>query len=285
MNKIRVIGVPEHYNIPWQLCIKENLFLEAGLNVFWQDVQEGTGKMCQQLRENETDIAIVLTEGIIKDICLGNPSKIIQKYVESPLIWGVHTSSKNSNLSVDYIENKRFAISRFGSGSHLMSYVYANQKNWSKDDLSFEIVNNIQGAVEALSDNRAQLFLWEKFMTKPLVDKGLFNRLDECPTPWPCFSIAVREDFLNENYDKVQALLKVINKMTISLKSITNIIEIIAKSYDLKSEDVELWLNETTWSQENFSEGVFENIQNDLVKFDVIDRKSSYKHLIATINV
>ena len=35
----------------------------------------------------ETDIAVILTEGIIKDIAAGNPSKIVQVYVQSPLIW------------------------------------------------------------------------------------------------------------------------------------------------------------------------------------------------------
>jgi hypothetical protein len=25
------------------------------------------------------------------------------------------------------------------------------------------------------------------------VDKGIFRRIGDCPTPWPCFVIAVRE--------------------------------------------------------------------------------------------
>jgi hypothetical protein len=41
-------------------------------------------KMCQMLRDGETDIAVILTEGIVKDIVAGNPSKIVQVYVESP---------------------------------------------------------------------------------------------------------------------------------------------------------------------------------------------------------
>jgi actin-like ATPase involved in cell morphogenesis len=41
----------------------------------WTDVPEGTGKMCQMLRDGETDIAVILTEGIVKDITAGNPSK------------------------------------------------------------------------------------------------------------------------------------------------------------------------------------------------------------------
>jgi hypothetical protein len=56
-------------------------------------VPEGTGKMCQMLRDGETDIAVILTEGIVKDITAGNPSKIVQVYVDSPLIWGIHVAA------------------------------------------------------------------------------------------------------------------------------------------------------------------------------------------------
>ena len=30
--------------------------------------------------------------------------------------------------------------------------------------------------------------------TKPLVDNGIFRRIADCPTPWPCFVIAVRDN-------------------------------------------------------------------------------------------
>jgi hypothetical protein len=35
-------------------------------------------------------------------------------------------------------------------------------------------------------------------MTKPLVDKGIFRRIGDCPTPWPCFVIAVRDEILEK---------------------------------------------------------------------------------------
>ena len=46
----------------------------------------GTGDMCQALRLKEIDIAIVLTEGIVRDIN-NKSSKILQTYVETPLSW------------------------------------------------------------------------------------------------------------------------------------------------------------------------------------------------------
>lgn len=87
MKSLRVAGVPEHFNLPWHLADEEGAFESAGIDLQWIDVPEGTGKMCQMLREDETDMAVILTEGIIKDICDGNPSSIVQTYVESPLSW------------------------------------------------------------------------------------------------------------------------------------------------------------------------------------------------------
>jgi hypothetical protein len=48
------------------------------------------------------------------------------------------------------------------------------QQGWDKSSLHFEIVSNLDGAREALragpdTEPRANGFLWEKFMTKPLV--------------------------------------------------------------------------------------------------------------------
>ena len=60
--QIRIGGVPEHFNFPWHMCIENSEFNEAGIDLQWTNVPEGTGKMCQMLRDNETDIAIILTE-------------------------------------------------------------------------------------------------------------------------------------------------------------------------------------------------------------------------------
>jgi ABC-type nitrate/sulfonate/bicarbonate transport system substrate-binding protein len=283
MTNIRIVGVPEHFNLPWHLCIKDQSFDHEGIKVIWQDVPEGTGKMCEMLKQDETDVAIILTEGIVKDIQKGNDSKIIQKYVESPLIWGVHVCGESKYNNTDEILPKHFAISRLGSGSHLMSYVYANQKKWLNDELSFEIVNNIQGAAEALKNKKANLFLWEKFMTKPLVDNGLMKRLDECPTPWPCFSIAVRTDFLEKNKPVIKSLLRIINQKTLLFKDIPNIIGIISEKYQLKKNDVKLWLKDTEWSQENFTKKQFNKIQADLLNYHVIEQKSKFQDIVINV--
>ncbi len=74
MTTIRIAGVPEHFNLPWHLAIENGDFKKEAIDLQWTDVPEGTGKMCQMLRNNETDIAIILTEGIVKSLLTSTPS-------------------------------------------------------------------------------------------------------------------------------------------------------------------------------------------------------------------
>ncbi|NNJ56705.1 MAG: ABC transporter substrate-binding protein, partial [Bacteroidia bacterium] len=92
MKKIRVGGVPEHFNYPWHYGIQNSIFKKNDLAVEWQDVKGGSGAMCSMLEKNELDVALVLTEGIVKHIHNGGTARIIQLFVKSPLIWGVHSS-------------------------------------------------------------------------------------------------------------------------------------------------------------------------------------------------
>jgi len=271
MKQVKIAGVPEHFNLPWHLCLENGEFEKENIDLQWTDVPEGTGKMCQMLRDEETDIAVLLTEGIIKDIVGGNPSKIVQIYVESPLIWGIHVAAHSDFQTLSDLENKKVAISRLGSGSQLMAYVNAKNQGWSTDTIPFEIVNTIDGAVTALTNGTADYFMWEHFMTKPLVDRGIFRRIADCPTPWSCFVLAVREDFLNENPSVIAKILENINQKTSGFKAIPNIVRRLASTYNQKPEDIEEWLSLTEWSQKNIALTMVENIQNQLFEIGIID--------------
>lgn len=273
MKTIKIAGVPEHFNLPWHLCIDEGEFEEVGIDLQWTDVPEGTGKMCQMLRDGETDIAVILTEGIIKDIAAGNPSKIVQVYVQSPLIWGIHVDAKSGYKELSDVKNKKIAISRMGSGSHLMSIVNAQNQHWETENLEFEIVNTINGAVESLTNGTADYFMWERFMTQPLVDKGIFRRIAECPTPWPCFVIAVRNEVLEENPKIIEQILEIINTTTEEFKLIPSIDRTLASKYNQELAAIQEWLKLTRWSQKQMTNETLEKIMEQLLKLQIIDKK------------
>lgn len=277
MKTIKIVGVPEHFNLPWQMCIENGEFEDTGINLEWTDIPEGTGKMCQMLRDGETDIAVILTEGIVKDIVAGNPSSIVQVYVKSPLIWGIHVAAHSDYKTLSDLENTKAAISRYGSGSHLMSYVNAQNQNWDTNNLQFEIVNTIDGAVEALTNEKADYFMWERFMTKPLVDNGTFRRVADCPTPWPCFVIAVRNEVLENQPHIIEQILDVINATTEEFKLIPSIDRTLASKYNQKIEDIQEWLSLTQWSQKKLDKTTLEKVQSQLYSLNIIEKKLPFE--------
>ncbi|AIM61726.1 ABC transporter substrate-binding protein [Cellulophaga lytica] len=273
MKTVKIIGVPEHFNLPWHLAIEENAFKDRGINLEWTDIPEGTGRMCQMLADNETDIAIILTEGLVKSITAGTKAKIVQEYIATPLLWGIHVGVNSKYQTIEDLINTKAAISRFGSGSHLMAYVNAQDEGWDTSKLQFEVINNLDGAVEGLTKGTADYFMWEHFTTKPLVDNGTFRRVADCPTPWPCFVIAATDSFITENSGTLQHILEVINMYTEEFKTIPSIDRTLANRYEQKLDDIQEWLSKTRWSQSQLNTKTLEKVQDTLLSLDLIDKK------------
>ena len=281
MKNVKIGGVPEHFNLAWYLTLKNGEYKAKDINLRWHDYYGGTGAMCKALRNGEIDMAVILTEGIIKDIIDGNPSKIVQTFVQSPLIWGIHVANDSRYKSVDDLKGTRAAISRYGSGSHLMAYINAENNQWNLEkDLQFEVIKNLNGAIEGLTEGVADYFMWEKFTTKPIVDKGIFRRVGECPTPWPCFVIAVSDNFIAKNKDDLKTILEIINNSTAEFKNVPNIDKIIAERYEQKLEDVQEWLSLTEWSQTVLDRDTVTRIQKELYALNIIPEIADYEKLV-----
>lgn len=250
MLRLKIGGVPEHFNLPWRLAIEEGRFRKEGIQLHWSDMGGGTGQMIRGLETGSIDIAVLLTEGVTKAILQGLDAKIIQVYVTTPLHWGVHVPYNSSITSVDELEGKTFAISREGSGSHLMSYVQANQQGWDPNNLKFNVVGDIYGGLWALENDEAQAFLWEKYTTHPYTEQKKCRFLDTVVTPWPCFVIAVRKKVYDKHAAELKKMCSVVNDKATALKKNPDIIDLICWRYNLRHGQVEKWLNETDWNYE-----------------------------------
>jgi len=272
MKTVKIIGVPEHFNLPWHLAIEEGAFEDRGIQLEWTEVPEGTGKMCELLKNKETELAIILTEGIVKSITEGNKVKIIQEYIASPLLWGIHVDANSSYKSLKELKGTTAAISRFGSGSHLMAYVQAKEMGWNPEKLKFNLVHNLEGAIESLTTSNADYFMWERFTTKPLVDGGIFRHLGNCPTPWPCFVLVGTDEFLSENMGLLKHIQGVINTYTEEFKQIPKIDYTLSNRYHQKLEDIQEWLQLTEWSQTQLSETTLAKVQETLRELNLIDK-------------
>ena len=281
MINVRVGGVPEHFNLAWHLAIESGAFAKHNIHIEWVNVPGGTGAMCKSLRSGELDLAIALTEGMVKDIVSGNPSKIVQFYVNSPLRWGIFVNAKSSVKNIQQMAGLKYAISRYGSGSHLMAYVNASNHQLPVKPEDFVVVQDLNGARKSLAEDTAQLFMWEKYTTKPFVDNGEFRMIGECNTPWPCFVIAGSDRFIQSHEKTLKTILEIVNASCIALKKNAQAPELIVQRYDIKKGDAEAWFKELEYAyQPEMEESDLRLIFWRLKKFGIIDQLPELNSII-----
>lgn len=279
--KLTIGGVPEHFNMPWHLLIESGALPKQGITTKWTDYSGGTGAMVEALNNNDVDIAMLLTDGAIKGIDSGGKYKILGLYVSSPLIWGIHVPANSPYQCMDDVKGLRYAISRFGSGSHIMAYVDAKNRDWPIDNLNFEVVNNLTGARNSFKNRESEIFLWEKFTTKPFVDNGEFRRIGECPTPYPCFVICASETALLEKEEIIYAVIDQVFEESRRLFMHIDRVKIIANRFGLTETDVKEWLTTTRWTPSlSFNEGVFQKVIDLLSELKLISNNVVFEDLL-----
>jgi len=270
--KLRIGGVPEHFNLPWRLSIESGSLKQYAVDATWTDFYSGTGQMVKALNNNEVDIATLLTEGAIKALANQDSEfEIFSFYTKSPLIWGVHVPPQTDIHSLDDLNKATFAISRYGSGSNLMAYLLAEAQGLDTTSLKFEIIDNLDGARALYKKGGNYVFLWEKFMTKPFVDNGEMRRITDFPTPWSCFVTCVRKDILKQYPDTLENIMQDVLKTANQLKRSKLATKLIASQYQLDIADVETWLESTKWAKKpKLNSDVLQTIKEKLISLKLI---------------
>ncbi len=278
---LRIGGVPEHFNLPIHLAMERKLFETRGVAVEWTTFKGGTGQMTKALADGEVDMCILLTEGVISSIAKGNPSKIISEYVTTPLTWGVHTGAKNTLDNYQNIYDKKYGISRFGSGSHLMAIVDANSHGHDLKKEQFEVIKNLDGALESLVNLDTDVFYWEKYTTKPYVDSGQLRRVGEYKTPWPCFVVAATDDILEREPDNVIRVLRTIHDSCDNFMQDDDAIKMVSERFGQKIKDVERWYHSTEWAIHGWvSEKMLRSVVYHLKAAEIIGEEEVIPELI-----
>lgn len=275
---IRLAGVPEQVNIPITLCKERGIFERYGLDVQYIIVPEGTGKMLDKLEASEVDIAITVTDATIAGRANGRKIQLCGTFVESPLVWSVLTSPRNSSIQnlegLSNLERQvKIGISRKGSGSHTMAFYTSLLHKLDCTKLDFKVENTFQGLRESVLSERTDLFLWESFTSKPYVDSGLLRKIGEVHTPWTAFSFACRDfsqpDSKGEHVDFLanevmarsvrEALFPALYEGMVLFTAIQEgsceerkfdpeMVNMIARDFGHSSEDAVLWLSRCRYS-------------------------------------
>ena len=244
-DSLRIGGVPEHFNIPWRHALRDPIEID-GLTVSWQDCPSGTGQMCRAMAAGALDVAVLLTEGIVKHIHAGGKARIIGTYTASPLTWGVHVAAEGPIANMESLRGARYAISRPGSGSNLMAALDAAQRGWPEP--SYVAVGDLAGGLEALAANEADAFMWEKTMSLPFVIDGKWRRVAEFEGPWPAFVIAATPAAIERAQAALSQLVeRVAGECVAARARLGETAESIRDEYRIPPEAVLAWLHETEW--------------------------------------
>lgn len=286
LGSLRVAGVPEHFNAPFHLASARGDYKEKGVSFEWAMTPEGTGAMAQKLENGDVDMAVMLSEGAVARAATGAPLKVVGTYVQSPLRWGIHVKNGSPIKTIADLKGKMFGVSRMLSGSHLMAHVLAHQQGWNADvDAPLKIVHTLDGAREAMASGEIDVWLWEKFTTKHLVESGEWDIVGEIPTPWPCFCFAASDRALAEKPEEIRMVIEATNKVAQEFKTNSEgtTTAYVSEHHKLDTADATEWLSGTEWACDlQVNESTLSKTQEALVAIGQLDKPVDSERIIAS---
>ncbi|CEP19261.1 hypothetical protein [Parasitella parasitica] len=279
---IRIGYVLEHFSTPLYIARDNGLFKETNVNVELVLCPGGTGEMTSKLQEGSLDLAIALTEGLVAGISKGQDwYKIVGTYVDKPLCWALSAGKDSKHNSVDTLKKTNVAISRFGSGSHIMAFVLADKRGWLEDGeppFDFTVLHNFKAMRDAVNDGSCDYFMWETFTTKPFHDSGEVKRIGDITPPWPAFMFAAHTHLLSDETKKkgLKDVLAAIQKAThLFLKQKEDeSVKLVMETFNYpKEEDVHSWFKTVSYPDNNHqvSRDALDVTLKTLLKAKVID--------------
>lgn len=271
MKTLTLAGVPEHFNLPWHLAIASGVFRDLGVEVRWKDFSDGTGAMMRAGAAGDVDVALVLTEGAIAHITQHQNTRMVGTWVDSPLVWGIH-SGPHTQKAPNYPQEGRIAISRYGSGSHLMPLVHAHRAKYDKP-LEFVEIGTLDGALDAFEADRIDVFYWERTMTVPQVQAGQLVLDGDFQAPWPAF-VGVRAGGARAEIDETwrRVLTAMAEYMPTLLQNEAQFLAQVSEKYSLPLEETRTWFARTSWAPSlEVDSGAIARVNEALVHANVIE--------------
>ncbi len=131
-----------------------------------------------------------------------------------------------------------------------MPFVNASQKNLQLRESDFVIVKDLDGARKALASGEADIFFWEKYITKPFVDTGEFEKIGSCPTPWPSFVVVCQNKLLRDHFNDLHNLFDQLHLVIRRLVQSGDIIKMVADEFGLQYFDAVKWYAEVEWNMD-----------------------------------
>lgn len=264
---LKIGFVPEHFSTPIHFAQKH-----YGLSAELIPFPSGTGHMITSLRSGEIDVAVGLTEGWVaglgkdpsttQDASFGTDGgyRLVGTYVETPLCWAISTGADRPGIqSVDSLKGGKIGVSRIGSGSYVMGYVLADQRDWlvpttavgtdmetASPFSDFVVLNTFKNLRDAVNSGEADFFMWEHFTSKKYYDSGEIRRVGEIYTPWSSWKIVASTKLFDEQKKLDERVEEAMEKINEGIKHFEEhqdeAVKYISTELDYSEEDAREWL-------------------------------------------
>ncbi|MDQ6666938.1 MAG: ABC transporter substrate-binding protein [Thermoproteota archaeon] len=276
--------VPDIHFATLHVASDQRVFEKYGLQPEFREFSGGTGELAEALANGKVNIGIGLTDGFVTSISKSADFRIIATFVETPMKWIILLPSNSSVGNIKDLNGKTFGITKFGGGSHINTILITSKQGWI-DNLDFNIkaLGNLNSLVAALKTGAIDACVWEPFSIKSLLNnKDLKALADEIIPPWPCFMVATRTDFLN-NQEIITAILAALQEAArIFHSDKVHSVEIVSKKYNLSKEDSEKWFESVRYSLDGMiSQEALENTLTTLMKVGAIKQRVDVSALIS----
>ncbi len=256
---IKIGGVPEHFNLPWIQALESNKFSHLPTEISWSYFPGGTGAMTQALSRGDLDIAILLTEGFMAASIKGLEASIIHRYIATPLNWGIYSGIQQP---LQWSEKTKVAISRKGSGSHLMAKIHSHQMGYELKESQFIEVHHLEDAIQSLQKKETDYFYWEHWMTLKYVQSQKIKQVGNFSAPWSGFLVVATHQCIQEKSTLLQAIIEIIKKESIQFIEDEQTPENIARRFQLTVNEARQWMIAQEWNFDHHLD--YEEMQNAL---------------------
>ena len=180
--------------------------------------------------------------------------------------WAISTGLSRPIHSIIDLQASKVGVSRLGSGSHVMSFVLADQQGWmvptSADSetssnsppfitVPLQTFANLRAAV---NDDRADFFMWEYFTSKRYYTQGpdLIKKLGEIYTPWSSWKIVASTSTVPQlGKDKrLERIMDALDKGVAYFEAHQEeAVQYISRELDYSAEDAREWLGTVTFTK------------------------------------
>ncbi|RPA84637.1 periplasmic binding protein-like II [Ascobolus immersus RN42] len=289
---LKVGFVPEHFSTPLHFAQAYNYFTNHGLTVTLEPFTRGTGTLIEALRSQEIDIAIGLTEGFIAGLGKGEDSfRLVGSYVDTPLCWSISTGKNRDDITgVKDLKKGKIGISRNGSGSHIMSYVLAQQEGWldevkdGEEPFDFVVLGAFEDLRKGVNDKSADAFMWEIFTSKKYYDSGEIKKIGQIYTPWPSWHVVARKDLATSPEVKgfLEAVQEGINYFN---EHKDEAVQFISTKMPYSEEDAREWLKTVKFSESvlRVKREVVEKTNDLLIKAKAVEGNVSTSGMVVDV--